>query len=152
MNLILVVLIGLSLMALLFTQILSKKPPTPVEEESTLCHYCGQKILDQATIQRRCPNCNETALFHGIFCGTHLREVQPRCEGVFVGHDSGHRISLKYPNLCASCGLGKEYWNEWHCAPNVIELNRKLCFTDYDVVWLQSLGISVSNEEPVTKG
>ena len=123
------------------------KIPLPLET----CHWCNDKITDNKRIERNCPNCNERVIFHAG-CGC-LRQLQPRCNGVYVEHPSGHKVSLKYPNLCASCGLGKELWNNRHCTPNVVGLSHRLSqFTKSDIEFLHNLHISLEDEpEKVSK-
>jgi hypothetical protein len=109
------------------------------------CHYCTKDVDPTSQwVKRLCPNCKEDTYFHRD-CGLRLYMKQPLCNGVDMADPTGHVISLKYPNLCAHCGLAKEFWSEQHCSSNL-----PVTFTSKDIEWLRSIRISIENT-PVEK-
>lgn len=120
-----VILLSLSAMGLVIvctlglTRDTRRHTPTPLlKEKESSCHYCNG-VVQAEPVTLRCPNCKEEHLFH-TDCGFGLKhkEVPPQCFGKLMEHESGHTVNMKYPNICAQCGLGRLHWSEWHCAEN----------------------------------
>ena len=126
--------------------------PSVVNAYLHRCHYCDNEFdtTREPWLKRNCPNCKDETYFHRE-CGLHLFAKVPYCNGVYVGHSTGHTVSLKYPRMCAHCSLGREYWNQQRCTTSMMgTLNKAMTFTEKDEAWLHTLKISLY--DTVTKG
>lgn len=136
-------LVGSVWLALTIGKSGGKKPPSPNDDESYhRCHYCDQWIsrVNDTQVLATCPNCKDTYSFHGS-CHHLMPDGPPQCHGVDMRHVSGHTLSLKYPSLCAACGLGKDYWKEMDCGAPAMAFQRGGDFSEYDRNWMKSIGI-----------
>jgi len=107
----------------------AKTPPRPVPdavkvEATPRCHQCDEAVVDEP-LKLTCYHCHDKHVYH-TQCGFDMKheQCQPRCFGTDVSHSSGHFLSLKYPQLCAHCGLGRQYWSRSACTPQVVERRR----------------------------
>ena len=139
-------------LAWVFSHALCKAGAESTTPNAVRCHYCDKSInLSMEQVKRRCPNCKDEVLYHG-HCGTRLFDKEPFCDGKSVAHYTGHILSFKYPNLCAHCGLAKEFWTGYPCSPSAVEsINYRTKFTAKDEAWLHDLRISIKEEIPTAK-
>jgi len=111
--------------------------PTPMD----YCHWCDKLIYEEGRIQRPCPNCNDTAVYHQE-CGVKLLNKEPRCRGIYVAHKSGHIYSLKNLEKCARCRVDKALW-EVPCGVK----QKNSTFSASDEVLLRKMGVAVTEVE-----